>query len=119
MGSTVCIIDEDDDMREVLSHVARSAGLPAALYESAESFLRRAEYAAIGCIVVDVQLRGLNGVALLKQLAEGNSCCPVFLISGVVDPIVAAAAKRLGSKAELTLTQVRLGGIAADVTEVG
>ena len=97
MGSTVCIIDDDDDMRNVLSHVARSAGLPAALYDSVETFLRRADNAAIGCIVVDVQLRGLKGVALLTQLAEGDCYYPVFLISGVVDPIVAAAAKRLGA----------------------
>lgn len=97
MGGTVCIIEDDDGMRELLSRIVRSAGLTGALYDSAESFLRRADNFPIGCMLVDIQLRGMNGIALLQQLAERDLDCPVFLISGAHDAVGAAAAKRLGA----------------------
>jgi two-component system response regulator FixJ len=95
--TTVCIIEDDEDLREVLARVVRSAGLTAAPYDSAESFLERSDDFPIGCMLVDVHLRGLNGIALLEKLAEGNLGCPVFLISGAHGAVTAAAAKRLGA----------------------
>ena len=98
MSGTVCIIEHDEDMREVLSRVARSAGLTAAVCDSIDSFLRRADNSAVGCVLVDVQLGGLNGVELLEQLAGcGNLGYPVFLISSAHDGDTVRAAKRLGA----------------------
>ncbi len=97
MGGNVCVIEDDDEMREVLSRVVRSAGLTPELYHSAESFLRRRDNSPIGCMLVDVQLGGLNGVALLEHLAESGSDCPFFLISGAHDAVSADTAKRLGA----------------------
>jgi len=98
MGGTVSIIEDDEDMLEVLSRVVRSAGLTVALYDSAESFLRRADNSAVGCVLVDVQLQGLSGIELLEQLADGgNLGFPVFLISGAHDGDTVRAAKRLGA----------------------
>jgi FixJ family two-component response regulator len=97
MGGSVCVIDDDDEMREVLSRVVRSAGLTPELYDSAESFLRRRENSPIACMLVDVQLGGLNGVALLEHLAKSGCDCPFFLISGAHDAVSADTAKRLGA----------------------
>ena len=97
MGGNVCVIEDDDGMREVLSRVVRSAGLTPELYNSAESFLQRCDNSRIGCMLVDVQLGGLNGVALLEHLAKNGSDCPFFLISGAHDEVSADTAKRLGA----------------------
>ena len=72
MGGTVCIIEDDDDMREVLARVVRSAGVDGGALRFGRVVLReRHDNSAIGCMLVDVQLRGLNGIALLEKLAEG------------------------------------------------
>lgn len=97
VSATVCIIEDDEDLREVLYRVVRSVGLTAALYDSAESFLERNDNSPIGCMLVDVNLRDLNGIALLEKLAEGNLDCPVFLISGAHSAITVTAAKRSGA----------------------
>ena len=97
MGGSVCVIEDDDEMREVLSRVVRSAGLTPELYHSAESFLQRRDNSPIGCMLVDVQLGGLNGVALLEHLAKNGSDCPFFLISGAHDGVSVDTAKRLGA----------------------
>lgn len=97
MGGSVCVIEDDDELREVLSRVVRSAGLTPELYHSAESFLQRRDNSPIGCMLVDVQLGGLNGVALLEHLAKNGSDCPFFLISGAHDAVSADTAKRLGA----------------------
>jgi len=94
MGGTVCIIADDQDMRQVLSHIVRSVGLTAALYDSAQSFLRRTGDRPTGCMVVDVPLRGTQGAALLQKLAEGSNECPVFLIGDAMSHVSAVAARR-------------------------
>ena len=98
MGGNVCVIEDDDDMREVLSRVVRSAGLTPELYHSAESFLQRRDNSPIGCMLVDVQLGGLNGVALLEHLAESGSDCPFFLISGAHDAVSADTGEAPGRR---------------------
>ena len=98
MGCTVCIvIDDDEGMREILARIARSAGLTPALYESAEAFVQRSDRSRIGCMLLDIELRGMSGIALLEQLAEETLDFPVFLISGAHSASTAAAAKRVGA----------------------
>ena len=97
MGRTVCIIDDDEGMREILARVVRSAGLTPALYESAEAFVNEAEKSEIGCVLLDIELRGMSGVALLEQLAKETLDFPVFLISGAHSATTAATAKRIGA----------------------
>jgi FixJ family two-component response regulator len=97
MPGAVCIIDNDEGMREVLAHIVRSIGLPCELHDSAESFLLRSESSGITCMLLDVELRGMSGIALLEHVAEGGLDFPIFLISGAHDSATTAYAKRLGA----------------------
>lgn len=96
MGGSVCIISDNEDMGQVLSHVVRSAGLTGVLYDSAQSFLQRADDGPIGCIVVDVPLRG-NGEALLQTLTATGNDWSVFLVGDARSHVSAAAAGRSGA----------------------
>jgi FixJ family two-component response regulator len=99
MRNMVCIVDNDEEMRALLARVAQSVGLPARSYESAESFLGRRPEGGMGCLLLDVELGGMSGVALLERLAEDHLDVPVFLISGAHDTHTMAAANRLGAVA--------------------
>ena len=97
MCRTVCIIDDDRDMREVLARIARSVGLPTEQYESAEAFLQRDDRTGIGCLLVDVELPRTSGSALLERLAIDGMDVPAFLLSGGHDAASAASALRTGA----------------------
>jgi FixJ family two-component response regulator len=91
---TVCIVDDDEDMRKVLVHIVRSVGLAAEPFDSAEAFLTRRPDVRVSCLLVDVELKGMSGVALLEALGDGKRDFPVFLISGAHDALTTESAKR-------------------------
>jgi FixJ family two-component response regulator len=93
MHRTVCIVDDNQDVREVLARIVRTVGLEPELYDSAEAFLRRRDGSRIGCLLLDVQLGGMSGLELLAQLSDKRVGYPVFLISGLHDAHTVAQAK--------------------------
>src|SRR5579864_1654895 len=97
MRSTVCVIDDDQDMREVLGRVVRSVRLEPELYDSAAAFLQRAGRSPVGCLLLDVQLGGMTGLELLDRLSDAQLTFPVFLISSAHDAGTLAHARRLGA----------------------
>ena len=97
MPSTVCIVDDNVDIREVLARIVRAIGLQPELYESAEAFLGRRDGSKIGCMLLDMQLGGMSGLELLERLSAEGLSYPVFLISGRHDSNSLAQAKRVGA----------------------
>ena len=97
MASTVCIVDDDVDIRQVLARIVRAVGLEPELYDSAEAFLGRGDGSKIGCMLLDVQLGGMGGLDLLERLSVDGLRYPVFLISGRHDSNTLAQARRLGA----------------------
>ena len=95
MRATVCIVDDNADIRQVLARVVQTVGLEAELYDSAEAFLKRDDGSRIGCLLLDVQLGGMSGLELLEQLSAEGLEYPVFLISGAHDAHTVAQAKAL------------------------
>jgi FixJ family two-component response regulator len=93
MHSTVCIVDDNEDVRKVLARIVQSVGLDPELYDSAEAFLRREDGSRIGCLLLDVQLGGMSGLELLAHLSAARASYPVFLISGAHDAQSVAQAK--------------------------
>jgi FixJ family two-component response regulator len=97
MCATVCIVDDDEGMREVLAQVVRKAGLTSELYDSAEAFLQRPDCSDIDCLLLDLHLDGMSGLALLARLSRGEPPFPVFLISAAHDADTASRARQLGA----------------------
>jgi FixJ family two-component response regulator len=95
--STCVIVDDDVDMRAILTRVARMAALEAESFDSAEAFLRRGGLSGIDCLLLDVDLGGMTGVELLTLLAEPHTPFPVFLLSGAHDAQTCAEARRVGA----------------------
>ena len=97
MRSIVCIIENDEDIRQVLARVVRTIGLEPELYDSAEAFLRRTDRSGIGCLILDVELGGMSGLEMLEQLSEEELTFPVLLITGAHDAGTVAHSKQLGA----------------------
>src|SRR5207248_11633430 len=77
----VYMVDDDPAVLRSLTRLFRSAGLDPVGYESAEEFLRQIPYDATGCLVLDLSMPGLDGLALQRELAARGYELPVVFVS--------------------------------------
>ena len=62
--SLVFAIDDDASVRKGLARLLRSAEYKTEIFESASDFLAREQHAGPACVIVDVQMPGINGMDL-------------------------------------------------------
>lgn len=94
---TVFIVDDDDVLRESLVFLLRSVGLPVEAYATAEDFLAAYESEQPGCLVADVRLPGMSGIALQEALERRETPLPVILVSGFAEVPTAVKAMKRGA----------------------
>lgn len=92
----VIIVDDDQDFRESLAWLLESAGIKSEQYQSAESFLSSYQ-GEPACLLLDVRMTGMSGLALQQQLAQRNSPIPIVLITGHGDVPMAVEAIKNGA----------------------
>jgi FixJ family two-component response regulator len=78
----IAVIDDDLRVLESLVNLLRSFGYSAESYKSAEQFLESGSLSQTSCIVTDVEMRQMSGLALLQYLKNSNSIVPVIIITG-------------------------------------
>jgi two-component system response regulator FixJ len=98
----VFVIDDDDDMRDALCALFRTIGFRAQPFAQASAFLDLALEDPAGCVVADVRMPGIDGLAFLRQLKEQQVALPVILVSGYADVALSVAAMREGAFSFLT-----------------
>jgi len=101
LTSTIYVIDDDPSIRRSIERVLVANGLRVRTLDSVEAFLKEAAGVVAGCLVVDVQLPGMSGLDLQKQLASAGSTIPIIGMSGSANPRLADEAMRLGASAFL------------------
>jgi len=95
-SSKVIIVDDDQDFRESLAWLLESAGIGSQQYQSAESFLGSYQ-GEPACLLLDVRMTGMSGLALQQQLAHRNNPIPIVLITGHGDVPMAVEAIKNGA----------------------
>ena len=92
---TVHIVDDDGAIRDALSWLFRSRGLPPLAWPSGEAFLAGFSDADRGCLVLDVRMEGMSGIAVYDELLARGCPIPVIFLTGHGDvPLAVAALKR-------------------------
>ena len=99
---TIFLVDDDAAVRKALERVLRGDGLRVEAFESAESFLARLDREMRGCLVLDVNLPGLDGLELQRQLAVGGHHLPIVFLTGVGDIPMSVQAIKGGAADFLT-----------------
>lgn len=94
---TVYVVDDDDAMRLSLARLFRSADWNVEAFASAGEFLDRAPFAGRGCILLDVQMPGMNGLELHESLAAAGISLPVIFLSGNSDIPMSVRAMKHGA----------------------
>lgn len=78
----IYVIDDDVSVRKGLSLLIRSAGYRVETFTSAEEFLSNAIPESLGCIVLDVKMRGMSGLDLQEHLYKDDRHLPIIFITG-------------------------------------
>lgn len=96
-GRCVFVVDDEPVANAFAAGVARSVGLEARQFESAESFLSTITPADRGCVILDLQLEGMHGLELQAALRQAGVWLPVIVVSGRGNVSSAVAAMKLNA----------------------
>jgi FixJ family two-component response regulator len=94
--STIAIVDDDDSIRLALGTLLRAAEREVLAFASAEEFLASPDTGPIGCVIADVHLPGMTGVALLAAMADAGREIPAILITARDDAATIALLQHTG-----------------------
>lgn len=97
-AQVVCVVDDDEVIRDVLSAVFDADGFSVETFDSGERFLERVgEERPPACVLLDVLMPGRSGLDVLKALNAQGGSAPVIMISGSADIPMAVDAIRHGA----------------------
>jgi FixJ family two-component response regulator len=77
----ISVVDDDESVRRTSTLLIESFGFRTATFESAESFLRSGHLLDTSCLIVDVQMPGMNGLQLQSHLTAAGSGIPIIFIT--------------------------------------
>ena len=97
----ISVVDDDESVRRSTRLLVESFGYRAAVFESAEGFLRFGQLRDTSCLVLDVQMPGMDGLQLQTQLAAEGCGIPVIFITAHDDQESRRRALRSGAVAFL------------------
>jgi len=95
--SLVFLIDDDASVRKGVGRLLRSARYKSETFESASDFLTRAPHPGPSCVIVDVQMPGLNGIDLQEALIQRRREEQLVFITGHGDISMCAQAMKAGA----------------------
>lgn len=93
----VFIVDDDDAVRDSIIELVDSVGVNARGYESAQAFLDDYDADRPGCLVLDVRMAGMSGLALQDRLNAIGATIPVIMLSAHGDVPMAVEAMQKGA----------------------
>lgn len=97
----ICIVDDDIDVRASLENLLRSVGMSVRTFGSAEIFLEEYNQSGVDCVITDLHMPGMDGLALQEQLNTLGRDFPVIMMTAFPTKSAHEQALRLGAAAFL------------------
>jgi DNA-binding NtrC family response regulator len=98
----VYVVDDDKSVREGVADLVASAGLTAVTFTSGEEFLAAPRPKIPGCLLLDVNLPGVSGFDVQKELAKSKVQVPIVFLTGYADIPMTVRAVKAGAVNFLT-----------------
>jgi FixJ family two-component response regulator len=99
---TVFVVDDDPSMRASIQGLLKSASLRSESFRTAEEFLHSTRPEGPSCLVLDVNLPGVNGLDFQRQLADAGIQIPIIFVTGHGDIPMTVKAMKSGAVEFLT-----------------
>lgn len=94
---TVFVVDDDAAIRDALSLLISLKGLRTAVFASAESFLETYSSSWRGCLLTDLQMPGMHGLELQRELSQRKIDLPVVVLTAFGDVTTTRTALKNGA----------------------
>jgi len=95
--STVFLVEDDEDFRNMVSLYVEAAGVKIQQYPSAEAFLANYDPSQPGCLLLDIYMPGMSGLELQQELINQNIETPVIIMTSAGDVNTAVQAMKAGA----------------------
>ena len=80
----IAIVDDDESVCRAMERLVRSLGMAAETYASSEDFVNQVESLPsfhLDCVILDVQMPGLNGIEVQTRIRRIHKNIPVIFIT--------------------------------------
>ena len=91
------LVDDDEAIRDALSWMLKSRGIPCTTFASAEAFLSAWHRDLAGCVVLDMRMSGMSGLDCFDRLRDMEATLPVIFLTGHGDVPLAVATLKKGA----------------------
>ena len=81
MEPLIAIVDDDKAVRDAVRRMLKSYGFTASVFASAEQFLGSDERNRVSCLILDVSMPGMTGMALHRHLISQGCRIPTILVT--------------------------------------
>jgi FixJ family two-component response regulator len=95
-GPIIYVLDDDRRVREALSSLLLSVGLRVETFGSAAEYLEFEKLDAPSCLILDLELPGMNGLELQQEIA-GDDSPPIVFVTGHGDVPSSVRAMKAGA----------------------
>ena len=95
---TIFVIDDQESVRHAIGEMLSVFGFTVQTFDSARRFLDQVQPARAGCVVADVRMPEMDGIALVTEMARRQIAIPAILISGHADVPMAVAGIKAGAE---------------------
>jgi len=102
VSASVFVVDDDPSVRKSLTRLIESAGYTVEAFASARDFLKAATAGGPCCLVLDVRMPGMTGLALQRTLAQAVHRIPIVFVTGQGDIPMTVTAMKAGAVDFLT-----------------
>jgi FixJ family two-component response regulator len=92
----ISIVEDDQPFRESMRKLLNALGYTVEAFSSAADFLSSPLLRTTSCLVADVQMPGMTGVELHKNLLDAGYAIPTILITTYPDEVVRNRALKNG-----------------------
>lgn len=93
----IAVVDDDNDLRRSTGDLLKAEGYRVQSFTNGAEFIAADPGPEFACILLDIEMPGLDGIGVLKALGERGIKVPVLVITGVGDVPTAVKAMRLGA----------------------
>jgi FixJ family two-component response regulator len=80
-AALIAVVDDDPSVRRAIQNVLAGAKFEVVTFDSAEAVLQSADFGRIDCLVAEINLPGMSGVALVRAFEETGRAMPAVLLS--------------------------------------
>ncbi len=96
-GRIIAVLDDEPEMRKALHRLLTCRGYQVVEYERGEDVLDSVDSHRVDCLLLDLQLEGINGFEVLEAFLARHIHLPVIVITAHDEPGTAERVRGLGA----------------------